>query len=41
MAFDPAKLGNPTLIRQRNERSLRKLAALLCFSLKTTEARCF
>ncbi len=33
-AFDPSKLGNPALIRQRKERSLRKQAALLGFSLQ-------
>ena len=37
-AFDPAKLGNPDLIRQRKERSLRKQATLLGFSLQPTNA---
>lgn len=37
-AFDPAKLGNPALIRQRKERSLRKQAALLGSSLQPTDA---
>ena len=37
-AFDPAKLGNPTLIRQRKERSLRKQAALLGFSFHPANA---
>jgi transposase len=37
-AFDPTKLGNPALIRQRKERSLRKQAALLGFSLQPAEA---
>ncbi len=37
-AFDPGKLGNPALIRQRKERSLRKLAAQLGFSLQPANA---
>ena len=37
-AFDPTKLGNPTLIRQREERSQRKQAALLGFSLRPADA---
>lgn len=37
-AFDPTKLGNPALIRQRKERSLRKQAALLGFSLQPANA---
>ena len=37
-AFDPSKLGNPALIRQRKERSLRKQAALLGFSLQPAKA---
>jgi hypothetical protein len=37
-AFDPSKLGNPALIRQRKERSLRKQAALLGFSLQPAQA---
>ena len=37
-AFDPSKLGNPVLTRQRKERSLRKQAALLGFSLQPAVA---
>lgn len=37
-AFDPTKLGNPALARQRKERSLRKQAALLGFSLQPADA---
>jgi hypothetical protein len=37
-AFDPAKLGNPALTRQRKEHSLRKQAALLGFSLQPADA---
>jgi len=37
-AFDPTKLGNPALARQRKERSFRKLAALLGFALQPAEA---
>ena len=37
-AFDPAKLGNPDLVRLRKERSLRKQAALLGFSLQPAKA---
>ena len=37
-AFDPSKLGNPILIRQRKERSLRKQAALLGLSLQPAGA---
>jgi hypothetical protein len=37
-AYDSAKLGNPALIRQRKERSLRKQAALLGFSLQPAGA---
>jgi len=37
-AFDPTKLGNPVLTRQRKERSLRKQAALLGFSLQPANA---
>ena len=37
-AFDPSKLGNPALTRQRKERSLRKQAALLGFSLQPAVA---
>jgi transposase len=33
-AFDPAKLGNPDLIRIRKERALRKQAAVLGYSLQ-------
>jgi transposase len=40
-AFDPSKLGNPTLIHQRKERSLRKQAALLGFSLQPANAGAF
>lgn len=34
---DPSKLGNPALIRQRKERSLRQQAALLGFTLQPAE----
>ena len=37
-AFDPSKLGNPALTRQRKERSLRKQAALLGFTLQPAAA---
>lgn len=37
-AFDPAKLGNPDLIRLRKERSLRKQAAFLGFSVQPAAA---
>ena len=37
-AFDPAKLGNPELVRIRKERSLLKQAARLDFSLQPAEA---
>jgi len=37
-AFDPTKLGNPTLVRRRKKRSLRKQAALHGFSLHPAEA---
>ena len=37
-AFDPAKLGNPDLIRLRKERSLRKQAALLGLFLQPIQA---
>jgi hypothetical protein len=40
-AFDPTKLGNPALARQRKERSLRKQAALLGFSLQPADAGAF
>lgn len=33
-AFDPAKLGNPQLARQRKERSIRRLAESLGFTLQ-------
>jgi len=36
--LDPTKLGNPALIRQRKERSLRKQAALLGFALQPADA---
>jgi transposase len=36
-ALDPSKLGNPALIRQRKERSLRKHAAFLGFSLQPAD----
>jgi len=38
-AFDPRKLGNPAFVRQRQERSLRKQAALLGFSLQPSSTR--
>ena len=37
-AFDPSKLGNPALTRQRKERSLRKQAAQLGFTLQPAAA---
>jgi hypothetical protein len=37
-AFDPRKLGNPAIINQRKERSLRKQAALLGFTLQPVSA---
>lgn len=37
-AFDPAKLGNPTLLRQRQERFLRKQAGLLGFTLQPPQS---
>jgi hypothetical protein len=37
-AYDPGKLGNPALTRQRKERSLSKHAALLGISLQPADA---
>jgi hypothetical protein len=37
-ASDQSKLGNPALTCQRNERSLRKQAALLGFTLQLANA---
>jgi hypothetical protein len=36
--FDPARLGNPELVRLRKERSLRKRAALLGFWFQPAQA---
>ena len=38
-AYDPAKLGNPDLIRIRRERALREQAAVLGYSLQLLKPR--